>query len=197
MEKQSPWLIVGLGNPGSTYQFTRHNVGRDAVTILAAREASSFSRDRSGLRVADAFLGPGPGNGRTYLAYSTTYMNVTGPPVAAFARRFSIPIEQILVIHDDLDLEPHTLRLKRDGGEGGHNGLRSISAALGTKDYLRLRIGIGRPQGRQDAAGFVLAPIPKAERTEWTVTEEMAADVACDVVTRGFIPTQQLLHSVR
>ncbi|WP_099331698.1 aminoacyl-tRNA hydrolase [Actinomyces minihominis] len=195
MTKPHPWLIVGLGNPGATYQFTRHNVGKDAVVTLAQEHQSNFRRDRSGLMVADAFLGDRPGEGRAYLAYSTTFMNITGPPVAAFAKKFGIPVEQIIVAHDDLDLDPHRLRLKQGGGEGGHNGLRSISQATGSKNYLRLRMGIGRPPGRQDAADYVLAQMPKAAREEWSVTERLAAGVAADIIRDGFIPTQMALHS--
>ncbi len=195
MTGTDPWLVVGLGNPGSRYQGTRHNVGRETVENLAAALAQKFRKDRSGLMVADAFLGPGAGQGRIYLAYSTTYMNVSGPPVAMFAKKLSIKPARILVVHDDLDLAPHALRLKIGRGEGGHNGLRSISSSLGTRDYARLRIGVGRPVGRMDAADFVLAKIPKADRLEWEVTEAKAGDVIESVVKDGFTATQQELHS--
>lgn len=195
MTQTSPWLVVGLGNPGPRYQGTRHNVGRETVERLASALAQNFRKDKSGLMVADAFLGPGAGQGRVYLAYSTTYMNVTGPPVALFAKKLNIKPARILVVHDDLDLAPHTLRLKVGSGEGGHNGLRSISASLGTRDYARLRIGVGRPIGRMDAADFVLAKIPKADREEWAVTEAKAGDVVESVVTEGFTVAQQDLHS--
>lgn len=195
MTQTKPWLIVGLGNPGTQYQGTRHNVGRQAVERLATDVQENFRRDRSGLMVADAFLGPGNGLGRAYLTYPTTYMNVSGPPVAMFARKLGIEPRRILVAHDDLDLTPHLLRLKVSGGEGGHNGLRSISSSLGTRDYARLRIGVGRPVGRMDAAAFVLAKIAKADLGEWAVTEAQAAEVLSEVVRDGFTPTQQALHS--
>lgn len=195
MTQAKPWLIVGLGNPGTQYQATRHNVGRQTVERLAADTQQNFRRDRSGLMVADAFLGPGPGQGRVYVSYPTTYMNISGPPVATFARKLGIAPAQIIVVHDDLDLAPHLLRLKIGGGEGGHNGLRSISSALGTRDYARLRIGVGRPIGRMDAASFVLAKIPKADLEEWAVTEAQAADVLNDLVRDGFVAAQQDLHS--
>lgn len=195
MGQKKPWLIVGLGNPGTQYQGTRHNVGRQAVERLAANVGQNFRRDRSGLMVADAFLGPGHGEGRAYVTCPTTYMNVSGPPVAMFARKLGVEPRQILVVHDDLDLSPHLLRLKTGGGEGGHNGLRSISSSLGTRDYARLRIGVGRPVGRMDAAAFVLAKIGKADLGEWAVTEEEAAEVLSEVVRNGFTPTQQDLHS--
>ncbi len=190
-----PWLVVGLGNPGSTYDQTLHNIGQASIVHLAAEVHSDFRRNRSGLMVADAFLRSPAGQERAYLTYSTTYMNLTGPPVAKFAKKFSIPVNQILVVHDDLDLAAHTLRLKQGGGEGGHNGLRSISAALGSRDYLRLRVGIGRPPGRMDAAAYVLAKIPKANRAEWQTTEAKAAQIVEDVITSGFTSTQQKLHS--
>lgn len=190
-----PWLVVGLGNPGTQYESTLHNLGRATVTALASSLGVGFRRDKGGLMVADAFIGSPPDLQRAYLAFATTFMNVTGPQVAAFARRFSIDADHLLVVHDDLDLPAHELRLKRGGGEGGHNGLRSITAALGTRDYERLRIGIGRPPGRMDAASYVLAKIPRGDQEEWGVTEQRAADVACDVIATGFTATQQILHS--
>lgn len=194
MSRSEPWLIVGLGNPGAQYDPTLHNVGRACVAALAASLGIGFKRDKTGLMVADAFVGS-PEPRRAYLGFATTYMNVTGPQVAAFARRFSIEDDHLLVVHDDLDLPRHALRLKHGGGEGGHNGLRSITDALGTRDYRRLRVGIGRPPGRMDAAAYVLAKIPSAQLDQWHVTEEEAAEVARDVVSLGFTATQQVLHS--
>ncbi len=188
------WLLVGLGNPGLQYRNTRHNVGRAVVEAMAASGGEKFRRDSSGLMVADLF-GSSPPRRLGYLAYATTFMNITGPQVAGFMRKMKIAPASLLVIHDDLDLSAHLLRLKMGGGEGGHNGLRSITAALGSKHYGRLRIGIGRPPGRMDAATYVLKPIPKAERGEWAATEAKAGDVALDVVVRGFTQAQQDLHS--
>lgn len=184
-----------MGNPGTQYDNTLHNVGRACVEAAASSQGAAFRRDKSGLMVADAFVGSVPDLQRAYLAYSTTYMNVTGPAVAAFTRRFRVAASNTLVVHDDLDLPAHVLRLKSGGGEGGHNGLRSISAALGTRDFLRLRVGIGRPPGRMDAATFVLAKIPKGNREEWAVTEQQAGQVIEDVIARGFTQTQQILHT--
>lgn len=191
----STWLVVGLGNPGDKYRFTRHNVGRDAVSMLAEAEGKKFRRDRSGLMLADLRMATETGEAQVHLAYSTTYMNVTGQPVAAFAHKKEIGADHILVLHDDLDLPPHTLRLKKGGGEGGHNGLRSLSSSLKTRDYLRLRMGVGRPPGRMEAADYVLAVIPPKDREEWEITEGRAADVVVEVIRKGLIAAQRDLHS--
>lgn len=198
MTSPQPWLIVGLGNPGSEYAQTRHNVGYQVVDLLAARARASWSTHRSRTVVADARVGmlpggvPGP---RVVLAKSTTYMNVLGGPVSRLAEFLSIPPQRVLAIHDDLDLPAHELRLKFGGGEGGHNGLKSLSQHLHTKDYHRLRIGIGRPPGRQEVSDFVLSTIPVKERVDWQVTYETAADVVEEIVTLGFSEAQQRLHT--
>ncbi len=202
MAQESPWLIIGLGNPGSRYDNTRHNVGRDVVELLAARTRTNLKRHRSGTLCGNTRLGGGPplpgmldaGTPAT-LAIARTYMNVSGPPYVSLMKSSKIDIDRVLVIHDDLDLPAHTLRLKKGGGEGGHNGLRSLSGALKSKDYARLRIGIGRPPGNQDAATYVLSPIPKTQREEWRVTIEQAADVVEQIVTDGIPLTQMDLHS--
>ena len=195
MSKQAPWLILGLGNPGAKYDSTLHNVGRETVQILGARTHSNFRRHRSGNLVAQTQFGVGVDAPSVLLALSRTFMNVSGPPFANLIKAFKVPLEQVLVIQDDLDLEAHLLRLKMGGGEGGHNGLRSLSSAVGSKDYGRLRIGIGRPPGRMDPARYVLAPIPKAQREQWKVTLEKAADVAQSVVLEGFTKAQMALHT--
>ncbi len=195
LEQLGPWLIVGLGNPGSEYQNTRHNVGRATVELMASRVGAKFSAHRSQTMFARANLAPPGGRVPVLLAYSRTYMNTSGPPVIGLAKAEGIPMERILVIHDDLDLEAHTLRLKLGGGSGGHNGLKSISSASKDQDYARLRIGIGRPPGSMDPAKYVLAQIPKAQAEEWDVTYALAADTVTDVVLRGFTKAQMDLHS--
>lgn len=195
MSDVQPWLIVGLGNPGSEYQDTRHNVGRATVELLGKRTGAKFTSHRSQTMFARANLALPGGKAPVILAYSRTYMNVSGPPVTGLAKAEDIPFDHILVIHDDLDLPPHELRLKNGGGSGGHNGLKSISAASKNQDFARLRIGIGRPPGSMDAASFVLAKIPKAAQDQWDVTYELAADAATDVVLRGLIKAQMDLHS--
>ena len=193
------WLVVGLGNPGARYARNRHNVGRMVIDVLAGRTGSRLSGHRARAQAAEARLGVLPGGApgpRVILAEPACYMNLSGGPVKALARFYGIdPTARLLVIHDELDLPAHQLRLKRGGGEGGHNGLRSISQALGTRDYARLRVGVGRPPGRQDAADFVLSDFPARERDALAVTLEQAADVVEDVVARGFEDAQRRLHS--
>lgn len=194
----TPWLIVGLGNPEVRYQSNRHNVGQMVLDVLAQRNNEGFTRHKARAQVVETRLGVMPGGApgpRVILAKPATFMNLSGGPVKALAGFYQIPVSRILVIHDELDLPPQKLRLKQGGGEGGHNGLRSISSALGTRDYLRLRVGVGRPPGRQDPADYVLADFPKSERAELGVTLEQAADAVEEVVTLGLEKAQLRLHS--
>lgn len=198
MASENTWLVVGLGNPGPEYAHTRHNVGHMVIDALAARTGGRLVSHRSRTHVADVRLGVLPGGApgpRVVLAVSDSYMNTSGGPVSRLASFLGIGADRLLVLHDELDIPAHELRLKTGGGEGGHNGLKSISQHLSTRDYHRLRIGIGRPPGRQDPADFVLAPIPTCERVEWDVTVERAADVVEEVVTLGFDVAQQRLHT--
>ena len=194
------WLVVGLGNPGPTYVGNRHNVGQMALDVLAREVPGTFTSHKTRAAVLDGRLGtlasgaPGP---RVVLAKPMSYMNLSGKPVAALCQFYGIDAEHLLVIHDELDLPPSTLRLKRGGGEGGHNGLKSISAAIGTKEYVRLRIGIGRPPGRMDPADYVLRDFSAPERTELSVTLEEAADGVRDVVLEGLERAQLRLHTVQ
>ena len=194
-----PWLIVGLGNPEPRYARNRHNVGRMVIDVLAGRAGARLGGHRTRARLAEARLGAMPGGApgpRVILAEPASYMNLSGGPVKALVGFYRVdPTARLLVIHDDLDLPAHALCLKRGGGEGGHNGLRSIGRALGTKDYARLRVGIGRPPGRQDPADFVLSDFPARERGELRVTLEQAADAVEAVVELGFEAAQQRLHS--
>ena len=192
------WLVAGLGNPGPRYAGNRHNVGRMVVDVLSRRASTALTSHKARAHVADVRLGMLPGGApgpRAVLAIPGSYMNLSGGPGAALLRFYDIPAERLLVIHDELDLPPNTLRLKRGGGEGGHNGLKSISAALGTRDYVRLRVGIGRPPGRMEAADYVLRDFPRAERPELLVTLEDAADAVEDVVSRGLDKAQLELHT--
>lgn len=189
----SPWLVVGLGNPGAQYEGNRHNVGVMVLGELARRMGGRLTSHKARASVLDGRLGvlpggvPGP---RVVLARPGTYMNVSGGPVAALAQFYGIDPERVVVLHDELDIPPHEVRIKRGGGEGGHNGLRSISSALGTKDYVRVRIGVGRPPGRQDAADYVLANFAPGDREELGVTIQLAADAVEDIVTRGVLAAQ-------
>lgn len=193
-----PWLVVGLGNPGPTYAGNRHNVGQMVVDVIAGRVAGSFTSHKARAAVLDARLGtllggaPGP---RVILAKPASFMNVSGGPVGALCAFYGVEVDRLLVVHDELDLPAETLRLKRGGGEGGHNGLRSISAVLGSRDYVRLRVGIGRPPGRMDPADYVLRDFSAAERAGLGVTLEDAADAVEDVVTLGLEKAQLRLHT--
>ena len=171
-----PALVVGLGNPGPDYEGTRHNVGTRVAALLATRAgAGRFSaHKRSNSDIAQGRLAGRP----VTVAVPRTYMNLSGGPVAGLVQYFSIPPTEVIVVHDELDLDFGVIRLKRGGGEGGHNGLRSISKALGTKDYVRVRFGIGRPPGRQDPADYVLKRWSSSERRELDVSLEIAADGA-------------------
>jgi len=187
------WLVVGLGNPGRTYEGNRHNVGVMVLDVLASRMAGSFTQHKARAAVLDGRLGTLPGGvpgPRVILARPATYMNTSGGPVAALMQFYDVDAENLLVVHDELDIPEHQLRLKRGGGEGGHNGLRSISSAIGTRDYARLRVGVGRPPGRQDPADYVLSDFPAAQREELGVTLQLAADAVADVVTQGLLSSQ-------
>jgi PTH1 family peptidyl-tRNA hydrolase len=186
-----------LGNPGPKYAKNRHNLGFRAVDVLATRFGAGFSRRGQALAAA-ARIGVGPGGvpgPRAVLAKPQDFMNRSGGPVADLADYFGVDLEQIVVIHDDLDLRPGAVRLKRGGGEGGHNGLRDISAALGSRDYLRVRLGIGRPPGRMDASKWVLSDFPSAQFASTTLLAHQGADAAQQVVLEGLAATQLAFHS--
>jgi len=188
-----PALVVGLGNPGPDYAETRHNVGFRVAELLAARAGGGrFSRHRSGADVLEGRLA----GRRVVLAKPRTYMNLSGGPVAGLVRYFSVATEDLVVVHDDLDLGFGVVRLKRGGGEGGHNGLRAISQSLGAKDYLRVRFGIGRPPGRQDPADFVLKRFSAAERKELDLAVDLAADATEALVSEGLEPAQNRFHAL-
>lgn len=192
------WLVVGLGNPGPKYAGNRHNVGAMVIDTLARRAGQGLTSHKARAHVADVRLGTLPGGApgpRVVLAVPGGYMNLSGGPVSALAAFHDVEPERLLVIHDELDLPANRLRLKRGGGEGGHNGLRSISAAIGTRDYVRLRVGIGRPPGRMEAADYVLRDFAKVERPELLVTLEEAADAVETVVTQGLDKAQLHLHT--
>ncbi len=182
--------MVGLGNPGPDYATTRHNVGAMVAELLAERADARLSPHRRGRSdVADIRLGPLPGI-RTILARPRSYMNTSGGPVAALMDYFGVPAEQLVVVHDELDLPFESLRLKRGGGDNGHNGLRSLRQSLGTGEFLRVRIGIGRPPGSQAAADFVLKPFTAPERKHLPLVVERAGD-ATEALVRGGLERAQ------
>ena len=188
-----PALVVGLGNPGPEYAETRHNVGVRVVELLAARAGGGrFAKHKANADVLEGRLA----GRRAVLAVPRTYMNVSGGPVAGLLRYYGVAPADLVVVHDDLDLGFGVVRLKQGGGEGGHNGLRSISQSIGTKDYLRVRFGIGRPPGRQDPADFVLKRFSGAERKELEFAVDLAADAAEALLRDGLEPTQNRFHAL-
>jgi PTH1 family peptidyl-tRNA hydrolase len=192
------WLIVGLGNPGPSYAANRHNVGAMVIDELAARAGASLRSHKARAVVSEIRLGVLPGGApgpRAVIARPLSYMNESGGPVAGLMSFFKIPVERLVVVHDELDIPFAEVRLKRGGGEGGHNGLKSVTKSVGTRDYLRVRVGIGRPPGRMDAAAFVLKDFAGTERTELPLLVGDAADAAEQLVTQGLEPAQQFFHS--
>jgi peptidyl-tRNA hydrolase, PTH1 family len=192
------WLVVGLGNPGPKYAGNRHNVGAMVVDELASRGGTKLTAHKARAAAATVRIGMLPGGApgpAAVVAVPSSYMNESGGPVKALMTFFSVEVDRLLVVHDELDIPAGDVRLKKGGGEGGHNGLRSITSALGTKDYLRVRVGIGRPPGRMDAADFVLRDFGTAERKELPFLIDGAADAVEMVVTEGLAATQQRFHS--
>ena len=188
-----PALVVGLGNPGPDYSETRHNVGFRVVELLAARAGGGrFGKHKSNADVLEGRLA----GRRVVLAKPRTYMNVSGGPVAGLVKYFAVAPADLIVVHDDLDLGFGVIRLKLGGGEGGHNGLRSITSSIGTRDYLRVRFGIGRPPGRQDPADFVLKRFSGAEKKELEFAVDLAADAAEALLSDGLEPTQNRFHAL-
>jgi len=183
-----PWLVVGLGNPGPKYAGNRHNVGARVVAGLAAELGARLGTHRSRAEVAEVRLPPRAGvpGPRLVLAVPSSFMNESGGPVSGLLRFFRVEPARLLVVHDELDLPFGRLRLKRDGGEGGHNGLRSISQSIATKDYCRLRLGIGRPPGRMDPADFVLRDFSGAERADAELMVAEAVEAVRDVAVQGW-----------
>jgi len=187
-----PLLVVGLGNPGPQYAKTRHNIGFMVAELLAGRIGASFKvHKRSGAEIATGRLG-----GRSVvLAKPRTFMNESGRQVGPLAKFYSVAPVDVIVINDELDIDFGRLRLKLGGGEGGHNGLRSVANALGTKDFQRVRIGIGRPPGRKDPAAFVLENFTAAERTEVPTICEQAADATELLIDVGLETAQNQVHA--
>lgn len=189
------WLIVGLGNPGPRYEATRHNVGQLVVDELAARRGAAFRSHRANARVAETRLRPG--SAKLVLAKPNSFMNVSGGPVSGLARYYGIDPGRIAIVHDELDIPFDTIRLKTGGGPGGHNGVRDVAKALGTPDFPRVRVGIGRPPGRQDPADWVLSPFSSAERETLVHLVGDAADAVELLVDEGLVAAQQRYHAPR
>ena len=185
------WLLVGLGNPGPSYAGNRHNAGFLALDLLADRMGSRFKAHRGRADVVEGRLA----GRRVVLTKPKAYMNESGGPVASLRGFFKIPVERIIVVHDELDLPFGGLRLKRGGGDGGHNGLKSLSTSLGSKDYLRVRFGIGRPPGRQDPADYVLKDFSTIERRELPFLIDRTADAAEALLVQSLEQAQNAFHA--
>ncbi len=192
------WLVVGLGNPGPSYAGNRHNVGYLVGSELADRMGGSFRAHKSGRAdVVEGRLGGtgGIGGARVVLARLRCYMNETGGPVSTLAKFYKVPVESVVAVHDELDLPFDTLRVKRGGGDNGHNGLRSMRKSLDSGDFYRVRLGIGRPSGRQSAADYVLSDYSSAERKQLSFQVDKAADAVESLVTDGLEQTQSRYNS--
>jgi peptidyl-tRNA hydrolase, PTH1 family len=174
-----PWIVLGLGNPDDEYGNTRHNAGAMVVTRLAERAGTRLRRSsRNRAQVAEIR----DGDARVVLARPSGYVNESGGPASLLARWYKTPVERIIVVHDEIDLAFGKLQVRRDGGTAGHNGLKDVAKALGSPDFLRVRIGVGRPPGRKDPADYVLEPIGMRDAEDFSVLVERAADATMDLV---------------
>lgn len=185
------WLVVGLGNPGPTYASTRHNVGYLVADVLAARAGGSWKKHKSGR--ADVIEGRLAGE-RAILGRCRSYMNESGGPVSTLAKFYDVEPDHLVVIHDELDIDYGMLRVKLGGGDNGHNGLKSIRQSLGTGDFYRVRVGIGRPPGQQNVHDFVLKPYSTTERKDLPTYVEEAADAVESLMTQGLEVTQSAFN---
>ena len=174
-----PWIILGLGNPDDEYGNTRHNAGAMVVTLLAERAGATLKRStRTRAQVAEIR----DGDARVVLARPNSYVNESGGPASLLARWYKTPVERVIVVHDEIDLAYGKLQVRQGGGTAGHNGLKDVAKALGSPDFRRVRIGVGRPPGRKDPADYVLEPIAKRDAEDFGVLIARAADAAMDLV---------------
>jgi PTH1 family peptidyl-tRNA hydrolase len=185
------WIIVGLGNPGPEYANNRHNAGQMVIALLAERMGARFKAHRTRCDIAEGRLA---GQVVT-LARPRSYMNLSGGPVGALAAFYKVPAERLAVVHDELDVPFGNVRLKLGGGDNGHNGLRSITAALGTRDYYRARFGIGRPPGRMDPAAYVLKDFSATERKSLPLEIDRCADAVEALISKGLVAAQNDFHA--
>ncbi|MFI1538822.1 aminoacyl-tRNA hydrolase [Streptomyces anandii] len=192
----APWLIVGLGNPGPEYAMNRHNVGFMVVDLLADRIGGRFKRaGKAQAQVVEGRIGPpGPGSRRVVLVKPMSYMNLSGGPVNALRDFYKVPLANIVAVHDELDIDYGVLRLKLGGGDNGHNGLKSMTKAMGP-DYHRVRFGIGRPPGRMQVADFVLKDFSSTERKELDYFVDRAADSVECLLAEGLERAQSTYNS--
>lgn len=194
-DDSSPWLIVGLGNPGPEYAGNRHNVGFMVADLLAERLGAKFKAHKARAQVVEGRLGaPGPLSRRVVVAKPASFMNLSGGPTAALRDFYKVPVERIVAVHDELDIDFGQLRLKLGGGDNGHNGLKSITKAMGP-DYCRVRFGIGRPPGRMQVADFVLKDFSSTERKELAFEVDRAADAVETLIVDGLERAQGTYNS--
>jgi PTH1 family peptidyl-tRNA hydrolase len=185
------WLVVGLGNPGPSYAKNRHNAGFMVLDVLAARAGGRFKSHRARADVLEGRLA----GARAVLAKPRSFMNESGGPVKGLLDFYKVPVERLVVVHDELDIPFGAVRLKQGGGDNGHNGLRSITRSLGAKDYLRVRFGVGRPPGRMDAAAFVLKDFSAAERKDLDLEVDRTADAVEALLSEGLAAAQNVFHA--
>jgi PTH1 family peptidyl-tRNA hydrolase len=190
MPATPPWLVLGLGNPGPQYAGNRHNAGFMVLDVLAGRLGGRFKSHKARGDVVETRLA----GERAVLAKPRTYMNESGGPAASLRDFFKTPIEQIIVVHDELDLEAGAIRLKQGGSDNGHNGLKSLRRSLGSGEFNRVRVGIGRPPGRQDPADYVLRDFSATQRNELGVQLERAADAVEALISDGLAAAQNAFN---
>ena len=189
------WLVAGLGNPGDQYAATRHNVGQMVIDQLVKRHSIKLASHKSRTHIAAYKLGVGIDAHQIILAKSHSYMNETGGPIKALANFYSVEPENIIALHDELDIGFAAIRTKLGGGDNGHNGLKSMTSAFDTPDYYRVRLGIGRPMGQQDPADFVLKQFSKEEKKDLDEFIERGADVVESLIEKGLEFTQGKFNS--
>jgi PTH1 family peptidyl-tRNA hydrolase len=189
------WLVVGLGNPGDQYAATRHNIGQMVIDELAKRHSVKLSSHKSRTEIAAYKLGVGADAHSIILGKSKSYMNETGGPIKALANFYSVEPNNIIALHDELDIPFAAIRTKIAGGDNGHNGLKSMTSAFGTAEYYRIRLGIGRPMGEQDPADFVLKAFSKVEQKELGEFISRSADAVESLINDGLELTQQNFNS--
>lgn len=192
MSDNGAWLVVGLGNPGPTYASTRHNIGAMVIDEVVSQNAEKFTRHKRALaEVCETRIS----GAQVVLAKPLSYMNESGGPVKALAKFYKVMPEQIIVLHDELDIPLATIRVKLGGGDNGHNGLKSIRSAMDGGDWFRIRLGIGRPPEQQDPADFVLHSFTSNENAEVALLKSQGCEAVSTLITKGLIETQNLYNS--
>ena len=189
------WLVVGLGNPGTEYELTRHNIGAMVVEKIAVAAGVKFTSHKTQSHIAEIKRGIGIDQPTFLLARPNSYMNDSGSAVAGLSQYFDIPAERVIALHDELDIPFAAIRVKLGGGDNGHNGLKSITQSLGTNNYFRIRLGVGRPPGQQDPGDFVLKKFNSVEKKELELFLARAEDAIDSLVTKGLERTQQDFNS--